>query len=81
MIVISCPPWGKIATIDMVTWLSLNACTSAGGGGCGSPSEMMIMCFAAASLSFRPRRPISIVGAKAGMSPGAEALIFVAMFS
>ena len=73
----SCPPCGKMATIEMLTMLFWKSLISGGGGGEGSPSEMMIMCLADASLFCRPFRPNCIVLVKLGMSPMTAALIFL----
>ena len=70
-----------MATIETLTCSSTNALIKTGSGGCGSPSEMMIMCLVAASVFFSASRPLRIVPTKLGMSPGEDALIFVTISS
>ena len=67
---------GLIATIEQLIFWSTNFCTSAGSGGCGSPSEMIIMCFADAVDSISPLNPARMAGSNDGMSLMSAALIF-----
>src|SRR5204863_10076209 len=69
---ISCPPWGLITTVETLILPAMNESTSAGGGGDGSPSLMMIMCFIAASLACNPFNPSCMMLEKLGMSIGSH---------